>query len=143
MHPTYFCEVLLIKFTVYGVPEPQGSIRAFLPKGWTRPVLTSDNPHVKSWRQEVAKAAAGAVEHLIPRGTAVYVGIRFQFAPPKSWRNGQCYKPTRPDLDKLVRAVLDAMTGIVYEDDAQVAEVNAEKIFEYPEGCYIEVQAKA
>lgn len=33
----------------------------------------------------------------------------------------------RPDLDKLVRSVLDALTGIVYKDDSQVSELTASK----------------
>ena len=35
--------------------------------------------------------------------------------------------PGRPDLDKLCRAALDAMTGVVYVDDAQVAILSAAK----------------
>lgn len=39
-------------------------------------------------------------------------------------------EPTaRPDLDKLVRAILDALTGIVYDDDSQVIHVAATKEF--------------
>jgi len=36
---------------------------------------------------------------------------------------------TRPDIDKLSRAVLDALTGIVFSDDAQVADLQAHKFF--------------
>jgi crossover junction endodeoxyribonuclease RusA len=32
-----------------------------------------------------------------------------------------------PDLDKLTRAVLDSMTGIVYQDDAQVVQIYCRK----------------
>jgi Holliday junction resolvase RusA-like endonuclease len=34
-----------------------------------------------------------------------------------------------PDLDKLIRAVLDAMTAIAYLDDGQVTEINAVKVY--------------
>ena len=37
----------VIQFTVYGRPEPQGSTRAFIPKGWKRATVTSDNPEVE------------------------------------------------------------------------------------------------
>ncbi len=41
----------MIEFTVYGVPIPQGSTKAFVPKGWTRPVVTHDSARTKPWRQ--------------------------------------------------------------------------------------------
>jgi len=138
----------MIRFTVYGKAEPQGSTRAFIPKGWTRPIITSDNPKMKSWRQDVTKCCILAAQKEkefalpFPKGTAVYVGVIFYFRSPKSAKRSAIGKPTRPDLDKLVRCILDAMTGILYEDDSQVAEINAEKIFDTPEGCYIEVRPK-
>lgn len=33
----------------------------------------------------------------------------------------------RPDLDNLVKAVKDAMTGVVYRDDSQIVELLAKK----------------
>lgn len=34
---------------------------------------------------------------------------------------------TAGDIDKLSRSILDALTGIVYEDDSQVVILNARK----------------
>lgn len=58
----------------------------------------------------------------------VAVEILFVRARPK----GMPKKSTRPhtkfpDLDKLVRAVHDSMTGIVYQDDAQIVESHSRK----------------
>ena len=42
---------------------------------------------------------------------------------------------TAPDLDKLTRAVLDALTGVLYLDDKQVIELHARKQYAlYPAG---------
>jgi crossover junction endodeoxyribonuclease RusA len=57
----------------------------------------------------------------------VRVRIVFNRSRPKSKRKKAMYAATRPDIDKLARAVLDAMTGIVFIDDAQVAGLIAEK----------------
>ena len=35
-----------------------------------------------------------------------------------------------PDLDKLVRAVLDALTGVCYKDDSQVVYIETEKVWD-------------
>jgi Holliday junction resolvase RusA-like endonuclease len=34
-----------------------------------------------------------------------------------------------PDLDKLIRAVLDGLTGVAYKDDGQVVKITAVKIY--------------
>ena len=80
-------------FTVYGVPIPQGSMKAFTPKGWTRPILTSDNKKTKPWRQEVAGAALEAMQ-------------RYGFEKPQSTKKSVVAKTTKPDLDKLARSLL-------------------------------------
>lgn len=132
----------LIRFTVYGTAQPQGSSRAFVPKGWTRAVITSSNPKLKSWRQELAKAALEAVkEHdcPVPRNVAMAVIIGFYFAKPKSTKKSVLHKVTKPDVDKLLRAVLDGMTGIVYHDDSQVTDARVKKFFGLPERAEIAV----
>jgi Holliday junction resolvase RusA-like endonuclease len=54
-----------------------------------------------------------------------------------------------PDLDKLVRAVLDALTGIAYLDDKQVVAINARRTLLGPdalasdrEGVTIELEPR-
>lgn len=132
-----------IKFTVYGLPAPQGSSRAFIPKGWTRAVITTDNTKLKPWRQEIASTAKAAMDDafLLPlkRDVAVQVNIVFYFPRPKSLKKAVTQKTTKPDLDKLIRAAWDAMTGIVFEDDAQVCRGWMEKAFDGVPRVEIEV----
>lgn len=130
-----------IEFTVYGKPEPQGSSRAFMVKG--RPIITSSNKNLKSWRQELSKAAMSACCDSEPdvwpleKRTPVQVALQFFFKPPQKNKLNQ--KTTRPDVDKLMRAVLDGMSGIVYEDDCQVAHAQISKRFGVPERVEIYV----
>jgi hypothetical protein len=51
-------------FTVPGIPVPQGSVKAFMPKGARFPIVTSDNPKTRPWRQDVRQAA---IEHNVQR----------------------------------------------------------------------------
>lgn len=44
-----------------------------------------------------------------------------------------------PDLDKLVRAVLDSLTGIVWFDDGQVVEIHASKVYAESPGLDVEI----
>jgi crossover junction endodeoxyribonuclease RusA len=125
--------VTYLTFTVHGDPVPQGSMKAFIPKGWNRAVLTSSNKKMKPWRQEVAGTALAAMEsagfECSGKGVPFKLSLVFRFKRPKSVRKAILYKTTKPDTDKLIRSCLDALTGIVWHDDAQVVEINAQKEF--------------
>lgn len=135
---------MTVSFTANVRPQPQGSIRAFMPKGWKRPVLTSDNPKVKGFRKEVAAAAqeamlAGTLA-MIARPTCVTMRARFFFLKPISAKK-RIGHTVKPDLSKLVRAAEDALTGIVYEDDSQIVHIMAAKAYGETERVEITVEA--
>jgi crossover junction endodeoxyribonuclease RusA len=129
-----------VKFTVLGEPIPQGSMKAFTPKGWKRPILTSDNKKTKPWRQEVGQMCLECMKGSGPadRKVPMRLMVAFYFRRPKSVKPTAA-KTTKCDLDKLVRAVLDALTGIAYEDDSQVTEIFATKSYGYPARAEITV----
>ena len=53
--------------------------------------------------------------------------IEFIYEKPKSVKKSKIYKDTRPDLDNLIKAVLDALNGVCYKDDGQIVELYAVK----------------
>lgn len=117
-----------IVFEVFGVPQPQGSARAFMPKGRGRfPVVTSDNPKLKGWRREVSKAARQAYRGA-PMEGPVRVVAAFYLPRPKALRGDRAHV-TRPDADKLGRAIGDSLTGIVFRDDGQVTQCKFTKAY--------------
>jgi len=131
---------MLIDFEVSGVPQPQGSTRAFVTKAG-KAVTTSANKALKPWRQDLAMMARVAMNEDYGSGIhdrpasigAISVKCLFYFQKPKSTKRSVTQKVTKPDLDKLIRAVLDGMTGICYRDDSQVVSVEAYKRFgEHP-----------
>ena len=125
----------MIKFVVYGDPLPKGSARAFVPKGWTRPIITSATKGLKGWEGKIA-AAAGAQANGVLLTEAVIVTVAFYLARPKSKPKKPIPHITRPDLDKLIRGATDALTGIIWKDDAQAVEIHATK-------TYVETQEEA
>jgi crossover junction endodeoxyribonuclease RusA len=133
---------VLVKFTVYAKPEPQGSSRAFIPRGWKRPIVTSDNKDLKSYRQQVSIEAMSMMrEHglePIPPKQAVSLTLRFFFKRPKS-KSKKATPTVRPDIDKVCRSVGDALSGICYQDDSQITRLVAEKFYDQPERTEIEV----
>ena len=111
-------------------------MRAFIPKGWSRAVITSANKKMKPWRQEVAGAALAAMEKgsysCAGRNVPFRLVVTFRFQKPKSTKKSVTEKVTKPDLDKNLRASFDALTGIVWTDDSQVVEILARKQFGTP-----------
>ena len=49
--------------------------------------------------------------------------------------------PTKkPDVDNIAKSILDAMNGLVFEDDNQVSKISVEKRFALEEKAVIEVE---
>jgi crossover junction endodeoxyribonuclease RusA len=124
-----------VEFTVYGTPVPQGSKRAFQNR-----VVDINAAAVRSWRRDVAAAAAEAMGGAAPLSEPLQVRIMFFLPRPKAHygtgknegvlkRSAPVAPATKPDIDKLTRAVLDALTGVVFRDDAQVAGLSCSKLF--------------
>lgn len=124
-----------LRFTAYGVPQPQGSAKGFIPRGWKRPIITSDNPKNKGWRQVVAEAANTAIAQtpgfrLIE--SAAELTVRFYFPRPKAIRDKRVPHTKKPDCDKAVRSVCDALTKVVIADDSLITKILAMKFYAEP-----------
>lgn len=125
---------LLVEFAVRGIPAPQGSKRAFRNKFSGRIQQVESSKAVGPWRERVALAAETAMGLRSPLEGPLRLTLEFRFPRPASHRGTKGLRasaPTihaqRPDLSKLIRAVEDALTTIVWRDDAQVAVVDARK----------------
>ncbi len=138
-----------LALTVYGHPEPAGSKRAFArPGGFAR--VVDANAKAAPWKAAVAAAAAEAWAGRELLDVALDVRMVFYRPRPRSHygtgRNAELLRPRapawptgRPDVLKLARAVEDALTGIVYRDDALIAVECLEKRWGTPERVEIEV----
>lgn len=70
----------------------------------------------------------------------ISVTLVFFFRRPHGAPKARIGHTVKPDLDKLIRAILDALKGILYKDDAQVIHVQASKHYALPERVEIEVE---
>jgi crossover junction endodeoxyribonuclease RusA len=130
-----------ISLSVHGTPQPQGSAKAFIPKGWKRAIITSDNAKMKPWRQQISGMAAEAMQGQELAAGPVRIEVDFYFAKPKSAKKSLEHKITKPDIDKLARSVLDALSGIAFRDDSQVVELTFSKNFGLPERVSIQAES--
>jgi len=125
-----------LEFTVFGKPETAGSKRAFtLPgkgSGKPRAHVVDANPKTKNWQGQVATAAKQYWPGPLTTGP-VFVKTQFYFVRPKghygTGRNADKLKPSapkhhtqKPDSLKLMRAIEDALTGVLWRDDSQITD---------------------
>jgi Holliday junction resolvase RusA-like endonuclease len=134
---------------VPGVPVPKGSAKAFMRKGAKFPVVVQDNAErQKPWTSIIGYTAQSCNVQKITG--PVRIDLCFFMPRPKAhFRTGKnsgvlredapFYHRSKPDLDKLVRCVKDALTGIAWDDDSQVAIVEATKVYGPSSGVTITI----
>jgi Holliday junction resolvase RusA-like endonuclease len=134
-----------VQFTVLGLPRTKGSARAYVPDKWAkaaaaigkapRAVVRNDNPNAKDWQDAISRAVVDAMARsnvqAFPCGPVV-LEVWFYFPRPKNlltkkWANVDVPHTKKPDLDKTLRCVKDALSKVLYGDDSQVTDVAAHK----------------
>lgn len=122
----------MISFNVVGTPAPQGSKSYRGQSKAGRAILTESSKLVAPWRQDVVAAAQQAYQGDPldgPLEVTLIFDLRMPASRPKRLReSGWCWSTTKPDLDKIVRATLDALvTAGIIVDDARVCSLIAQK----------------
>jgi crossover junction endodeoxyribonuclease RusA len=122
-----------LPFFIAGRPIPQGSLKFI--NGHAIHVRAQD---LALWRADIANAAR-AIN--IPKAEGpVKIDLKFVFYRPKTVKRKE--PSVRPDLDKLIRAVLDGLTDVAYKDDEQVTDLTASKSYGEQQGVWIIVTDK-
>ena len=71
-----------------------------------------------SWKRQIARAAREAFQAPWDGAVSLRVGFSFQVKSKP-----QHFRTKKPDLDNMVKLVCDAMNGIAYHDDSQIARM--------------------
>jgi len=132
----------VIAIEVRGRPVAQGSGRSFVSGG--RAVHVTTSAPLLAWRGAIAADARAAMDErpLLEGPVRVAIVVRpaarptSHFLPANSRRpvpvlrlDAPVYHTGKPDADKLARACLDALSSVVYRDDAQVASLRVVKVW--------------
>lgn len=127
------------RFFVPGVAAPKGSGKAVMSHATGRALVLHDNKRTKPWQASVAAHARQA--GLVPANDVAVSLAFFRSRPAGHFKADGSLKPaaprapaTKPDIDKLIRTVLDALKGLAYPDDARVTEIRARKAWACSEG---------
>lgn len=132
-------------FDVRGAPMPKGSTTR-MPNGATLPAGTTESrKRMSQWRDDVRMAATVAMGDDPPFTGAIRLFVEFALAPPRTgipkYKWGWLPHTKKPDVDKLLRAVNDALTGVVWRDDSQVCvcAINKRYAWDHRTGASIDV----
>lgn len=126
---------LVCAFTVLGAAKPQGSTRTrtfYDTHGRLQTAITHSNrDSLMQWRADIRSAVqlhAPSLRHALVRGPVACRAVFYRTRPP-SVPKRKAFATTAPDLDKLIRAVGDALEKTVLVNDAQIAHWDTWKLY--------------
>lgn len=133
----------MIEFAVYGTAQPAGSKKIVTHPKTKRPIVIDDSKGSRPWKREVAKIAKRRMTERELLDGPLHLTLVFVMPRPKghygTGRNAGTLRPAaprwptvKPDATKLLRCVEDALTGIVWHDDAQIVHQNVSKRYAPP-----------
>lgn len=132
----------MIRIDAWGTPVPKGSMK-LVTKGkggrpLPRPLMVADSSHeLEAWARAVTGAALVACMGLRRpwfADAALIVGAEFRLERPlpATVRKNGGEPRVKPDLDKLVRATLDPLQGLVFDEDSRIVGTLARKRYTNP-----------
>lgn len=124
-------------------PVAQGRPRLSARNGFAR----AYDP-IKSAQYKIA--IRGALSRMVthqPLESSLYIDIEFSFSPPKSWSKkrqisaikGEIRHTSKPDIDNLAKALLDACNGLLWLDDSQITDAHIRKRYAEKPGITIKL----
>jgi Holliday junction resolvase RusA-like endonuclease len=126
--------VTAVSFTIPGQPVAKGRPKFARQGGFVR----AYTPEKTVAYETLVKLAAGeAMAGAAPLQGPLSLMLRLYVQIPKSTTKrdrtriaaGEFLPTRKPDLDNVLKAVTDAMNGIVYDDDAQIVTVMVTKLY--------------
>lgn len=143
-------KVTTFQLTVIGAAQPAGSKRAFVNKKTGRAAVVDANPKSKDWKGEVAKRAGEVWTDELLHGPLEVTFTFYRPRPASHYGTGRNagkvkgsaprFPTTRPDVLKLARGVEDALTGVIWRDDAQIVTETLLKQWGNPPRVEIEIE---
>lgn len=132
----------MIRFTVLGIARPQGNKR-HVGKG-----VMIELASLKPWRQAVSYCAREAYRGDLLDGP-IALRLRIFVPRPRSHFGQKGLKSSAPrlphrraqgDTSKMLRAIEDALTGIVWTDDKRVVSTDVVIVYGEPARAEIEIR---
>lgn len=136
-----------LRFSVHAEIEGKGRARA----NWARRVVHTPAATIRY--EKMVKAEAEDVMRrkgiaAFPKGAAVRMDLIIRLTPPQSTSkakrasmlSGEIRPTKKPDVDNVVKAIGDALNGVAFVDDVQIASLHVERIYAPSEGLDVVIR---
>lgn len=137
-----------LEFFVPGQPVGKGRPRVTIHGTYT-PARTREAEQSVKAAALKALSAVDVCQDFPETVTSVKVRVFAKYRIPKSWDNKSKYEarhgllvPGKPDLDNVVKLVMDALNSVLYPDDKAVEEITASKAFDEVPGLHICIECE-
>ena len=135
------------KFFIRGEPVAKGRPKFTTRGGFVRAITPEKTANYEtlvklSFQQQFPNAVP------FPKDTPLLVSIAAHFSIPKSasmkkakaMRNHEIPPTKKPDCDNLAKIICDALNGIAYYDDSQIARLEVSKFYGDEPGVYVWIE---
>lgn len=135
-----------LTFSMAGEPRGKGRPRATVRGGFAS-VYT--DAKTRKYEASAKAVAVAAMAGRPPFEGPLSVSLRFRMPIPKSASKrtkaamsaGETAHVSRPDIDNLGKAILDALNKVVFHDDGQVVRAFSTKVYAEQPGVDVRVEA--
>jgi Holliday junction resolvase RusA-like endonuclease len=122
-----------MKIFIPGEPVAQPRVKVSTRGGFARAYVDAKHP-IHAYKQAIRLACVNAGGELLDGPVEVRIACWFERPKGHSKKRRQQREPktTKPDLDNVGKAILDALNEIAYNDDGQVYRLTVEKWYVGP-----------
>ena len=131
---------MTITLQIYGDPVAKGRARVFRDKARNTRAVTPEK--TRKWEDSIKLQAIEQMRGKQMIEGAIGLTLHFYRSRPKSLAKKRWHTAmptTRPDLDNYIKAVKDALNGIVWRDDSQIITLIASKYYGDRSGVLVEI----
>lgn len=122
----------MVKIVIPIDPVAQGRPRITVRGGYPH---AYDPPKSRQYKHEIQHYLKTQYPDMTPSSRPLVITLRFYRSVPKSFSKKKkeaaeeavLVPVTKPDLDNYIKGMLDAMNGILWEDDRQIVGIYASK----------------
>ena len=134
----------VVTFTVPGVPQGKGRAKIVKIGGFSRmatPQKTAAYEGLIAYAAQQAMAGAQLIEDAAACNIFIYMPVPASWSDKKrrSALEGELLPTTKPDIDNVVKAVLDGCNGVIWWDDVQVVDLRVRKRYSSTPCVWVEV----
>jgi Holliday junction resolvase RusA-like endonuclease len=122
-----------MKIFIPGEPIAQPRVKVSTKNGFARAYTERDHP-IHAYKQAIRLAYVNAGGEVLEGPVSIRIACWFERPKSHSKKRRQDREPktTKPDLDNVGKAILDALNEIAYNDDGQVYRLTVEKWYVGP-----------